>query len=360
MTDAVLVLVLVATVISSVVNRLGPYDGMSQALVQALRFVLPVFLARVHLTGPKSFRTFLVCLVWASIIYLPFALYEFRMSPMIHTKLYGFFQHTWLQFRRGSFWRPVVCFTHALDLGRFFAFSAYLAAFPLRRELMRWGKWGKYLFLAPLLGLLISMSFSPYLLFILLVGSFFLAKKFHRSAYLLPAAAFVWIFLVFAGARPYYGAVDVVAEVSPQRAQSLEYRIDALEEYRDEVLAQPVWGYSGWARGREQGVATDSIFLVRSITFGLVGACLFFGWWGWGAHNGLELARGLRGTAFGTIALGTAVLAPVCIAISVIDAATDTHVLLIVAAFVGMEGQFRTECRRAARPAPGQPAPAQG
>ena len=60
------------------------------------------------------------------------------MSPQIHRTLYGYFQHVFVQFERGGYWRPVVCFNHALDLGRFFAFAAFLAALPMRKELARY------------------------------------------------------------------------------------------------------------------------------------------------------------------------------------------------------------------------------
>ncbi|MBN2309435.1 MAG: hypothetical protein JXR94_10720, partial [Candidatus Hydrogenedentes bacterium] len=89
-----------------------------------------------------------------------------------------------------------------------------------------------------------------------------------------------------------------------------------------------------------------STFLVRSLRFGLIGAGLNFGWWLWVTYIGERLARRMRGTGFGRVALGIAVVTPICIAISVIDAALDLHIILTATSLLAMDTVFRAEQRR--------------
>ena len=338
--DALLVLLLIGAAVTSHTNELGIYDGLSAALSVVLDFVLLVFLARVHLSGPRALRTFLITLVWASVLYAPLALWEWRMSPQIHTTLYGYFQHRFIQFGRGGFYRPVVCFAHALRLARFFALAAFLAAFPLRRELARSGPLGNLVFLVPLGGLLLSMSPGPYLLFMSFCGLYWGFMNYRRLLYLVPGLGIVYIALVLLGHNPLYGAVDIVAMVSQDRAQSLQYRLDALQEYREPMLEQPWFGQGGWGRGRTRR-ATDSTYLVETLRFGLVGSSLLFGWWLWTMHIGLRLSNRTRGTGFSPIAWAISVVTALCILASFIDNALASHVLLIACGLVGVDGMMR-------------------
>ncbi|MCP4641578.1 MAG: hypothetical protein GY851_14135 [bacterium] len=344
--DLVLLAFLAGAVATSLDSGRGAYDGFSTALLETLKLLLPVFLARVHLNTPRAFRTFLLTLIWMSALYAPLAVWEWRMSPQLHRILYGYFQHSFFQHTRGSFYRPAVCFYHGLTLGRFFAFTAFLAAFPMRKELARWSQAGNYLFLAPLLGLLTSMSYSPYLLFALLVTLYFSTRRQSWTGYVLPALAFVWLFLMFLGMNPMAGVTDIVASFNPERAASLQYRIDALDIYRLNILERPILGWGGWGGGREIGVATDSEFLVRALRFGLLGAFLIFGWWVWTGHVALRFAVRTRGSALGRAAYGVAAVIPICVAISVIDAALDLHVLLAASGLTAVDGLARSMARR--------------
>ena len=72
-------------------------------------------------------------MVIAAVIYVPFALFEIRMSPVLHSWLYGYSQHPdFLQTLRGGGFRPMVFMVHGLALARFFLLGT-CAAFILGR-----------------------------------------------------------------------------------------------------------------------------------------------------------------------------------------------------------------------------------
>jgi hypothetical protein len=335
--DGIIVVVLVMTVSTSVVNGHGFYDGIVNAFNDTMAFVISFFLFRIYLGTPKGFRTFLVVLVWCSVVYTPLALWEWRMSPQIHTTLYGYFQHSFLQHARWGFYRPVICFGHGLQLGRFFAFAAFLALFPLRDVFRKQVTGGQWLFLVPMAGLALSMSFSPYMLFAGLCVMYVLMRRALWLGYVLPGVAAVYVFIVFMGYNPLYGMVDLFASVSVDRAESFRYRLDALNEYRVNILQQPILGWGGWGNGRITGRATDSVFLTRALSRGLVGAALLYSYYFIMLHVVLKTARLARGTPIANDVLSIAALLPFGIALCSVDSGLDLHVVMLGAGAIGLQ-----------------------
>lgn len=335
--DLLLVLLLVSILLTSLRNGLGLYNGLSTPLTRGLEFVLPIFLARVHLDTPKAVRTFLYTLVILSVPYSLMALWEFRMSPQFHYSWYGYYQHSFAQHHRGRFFRPLLFLSHGLAVGRLFACCAFLAALPLRRGLARLVPGGAFLFLFPSLGLLVSLSYGPWTIFLTLCGLYLLFRRWPWTLPVLPVAAFLWLAVVIAGARPYFGVADLVGKFNVQRGESLRYRFEALEDYRASILEQPILGHGGFGRGRVEGRATDSEALITSLGYGFSGVALYFGWWFWAMYVSWRLARRCRGAPFCTIALSAAALVAVGLAVSVIDVGLSHYVLLFTAGVLGVE-----------------------
>lgn len=300
-------------------------------------WVLPILLARIHIGTPNGIRTFLLWTIAAAVIYTPFAMWEFRMSPQVHTAVYGYFQHVFQQHYRGGFWRPIVCFSHALALGRFFAFAAFLALLPMRKDLVQlFGNIGNYVFLAPLAGLLLSMSFGPYLLFALLCSGYFIIQRQPVAAFIFPVGALIWLAVLFAGTQPGQGVVEDIASLNPDRAASLQYRLDALQEYKSVIMFRPFFGYGGWGGGRIEGRATDSQLLISMIDRGFIGTAFYIGWWFYGLYAAVRAMTHLRGRTGARRAAAVAILASLAIGVITIDAAFDVHLLVLLGACIAV------------------------
>jgi hypothetical protein len=335
--DSLLLLALGFGVATSVVNGLGVWDGITTVSRLILSLVLPVFLARVHLSTFEGLRSFALVLIWAGVLYTPLVVFEFRMSPQLHKMVYGHFQHMFAQAPRWGFWRPFVFFSHALTLGRFMALSAFLAMFPMRKYLAaRYGSVGSLLFLAPLLNLLLSMSLGPYLFFIIISGSYFAATRMASLAMLMPVGAVIWITVSLMGIQPLWPVVDLVDSVNPARARSLGYRLRAVDEYRSSIFQQPLYGHGRWGRGRIEGRATDSVFLTQAISRGLIGVALTFGWYFFAGWSGVRATRRARGTPYFDVVCGFAMLTPLALAITFVDNALDPHVAIAASAVAGV------------------------
>lgn len=325
MSDILLIAWMGSIVATSVLNLHGLYDGMSSAFDQVLGFVSLLFFARIYLQTPEALKTFVYTLVCTCIAYLPLMIWEFRMSPQLHTTVYGYFPHVFIQHFRWGQWRPIVFYVHALQLGRMFALVAFLSLFPLRKELARILPFGQFAFVFPMIGLVCSLSFGPYLMFLLLSGFYLFGRRTTWLLYVMPICAFIWLGIVFTGGETGELFVDMVRLISNQRAESLEYRLEALEDYRTNIMEKPFFGWGGWGSGRITGRATDSAILIMSLSRGFVGAILYFGWHFWMMHICLRAYHMTRGSRFGNLAFSVAILFSIALSVSTIDAALDGH-----------------------------------
>jgi hypothetical protein len=322
---------------TGLVNDDGYFTATSRAVQFGLEFAAPVFLARLHIGTPRDIRTFLVILIFGSVIYAPLAVWEFRMSPQLHTNTYGYFQHVFAQHQRGGYFRPIVYFEHALSLGRFFAFTAFMALLPMRRDFVdMFGRYGKFVFLIPLTGLIVSQSMSPYLLFAMLCTGYFALKKYTWALYALPVFAFVWVGLVLANMQPLFFMVSDISTLNADRAQSFGYRLRAWQDHVPVVWEQPMLGYGGFGRGRLENVAIDAQALNSILVRGILGSVLFYAWWIYALFATVNIHKIVPNSILAKRARGIALMIALGILISAIDKALGTWLLLLAGGSVGV------------------------
>src|SRR6056297_2639840 len=112
-----------------VLPGLAPYDAFSFGLSHAVLLV-PFLLGQRFLADEAALRDLLTAIAVAGVAYSLPALFEVRMSPQLHTWVYGFFPHQFLQQIRFDGFRPVVFLGHGLAVALFFS-MAFLAAAAL-------------------------------------------------------------------------------------------------------------------------------------------------------------------------------------------------------------------------------------
>ena len=105
-----------------------PYDAVHHLLMNMLDYVLPFTLAAAMFRGPKDLRIFFGILVGATLVYSLLQLVEMRLSPQLHRWVYGFFQHHFVQTKRGGGYRPMVFMSHGLAASLFTATGVLAAA----------------------------------------------------------------------------------------------------------------------------------------------------------------------------------------------------------------------------------------
>lgn len=289
--DLVLALFFVGVCITSVVNDLGIRDGLSSASHKFIIFGIPFWLGRMFVRTKSDLLVVAQAIVVGAAAYSLLAVWEWRMSPQIHTKLYGGFQHSFSQHARWGFYRPIVCFPHALGLGMFMSWTSLLAI-----SLYRAGVLPRPMGIPPvaivmllLLGLLTSMSLGPWGLFVLGLGVM-LYWRGPRSRWLCRVPiilAISWMAGRYTGITDGAFLTSAAEIVSQDRAASLDYRIRAESLLLARAHERPIFGWGGYGRNRvttEAGhsvVAPDGLWIILAGTYGLFGLLSFYVWWCW-------------------------------------------------------------------------------
>src|SRR4051812_47822860 len=70
--------------VTSITNGLGVWDGSSNMLSQVITWGLPYFIGRLYCSDSRGLRELAVGIFIGGLLYVPFCLFEMRMSPQLH------------------------------------------------------------------------------------------------------------------------------------------------------------------------------------------------------------------------------------------------------------------------------------
>lgn len=273
---------------SSLGNDLGWYDGLSGVLYQLIGWGLPYLAGRLYCSTDDGLRELAAAVVGGGLLYVPFCLWEVRMSPQLHRLVYGYHQHDWVQTLRLGGYRPMVFMHHGLMVGLWMA-VATLAGFALWRGRVVRSVLGVPLWLAVPSLLVVTVLCKSLGAFVLLVVGIvsLLGMRWLRVS--LPVAIlvllpFVWVGGRITGSWTWDEIGALTGSIEAQRASSLEYRILAEDQVLEKALLKPVFGWGGWDRhlrvqdarglrgaGQHESIATDSLWIITLGRYGFIG-----------------------------------------------------------------------------------------
>lgn len=283
--------------LSSLANGLGAYDAASSILQRCVTWGSFWLLGRAYFSDLGGLRALAHALFLGGLAYAPLCLIEMRLSPQFHTWLYGFHQHSFAQSLRGEGWRPVVFMEHGLAVSLWMSFAALAGLWLWTSKRLR----PAYLGIPAgvcVAGLVIVALLCRSAGALALLGAglgVFLLRRTWAAA-LVPLILLVPLAYVSVRASGLWtgqGLVRLVEEASPERAESLAYRLRAEDLLVEHALRQPLFGWGGFGRNRPStfdvsaaALATDGFWVIA------LGQCGFFG----------------LGSALGAFLLGPAVL----------------------------------------------------
>ncbi len=275
---AVLSLVPLATALS---NDMDLNEVVSATMAGVTAYGVPYVLGRAYFGDPPSLRELAKALVVAGVAYVPFCLFEIRMSPNLHSWTYGFATFQFVQALRGGGYRPTVFMMHGLMLALFMV-SATLVAYWMWRS-----RSPARLLGVPLGWYVVALGITSVLLrsagaqFLLVAGILAL-----ESTRLLRTSAMVVVLLVLPGAYCISRTagwqpdqlVDIVSDaISLERADSFQFRVRNENLLIEKALQRPVLGWGRWGRNHvydESGrivTTTDGLWIVALGRTGLLG-----------------------------------------------------------------------------------------
>ena len=249
---------------SSVANGLGVYDGLSSVLYTTIRWGVPYYFGRVYFTDTDILKTLALTIFIGGVTYVPFSLYELKMSPQLHRLTYGFHQHDFLQtLREDGGYRPMVYMDHGLMAAMWMMLATLMGTWLyITKALPK-----KILFVpsSVLLGILVitflmyqSMAAVSYFM----LGTFmlYLGMK-SRSISLVIVLLIVPYLYIFSRTTGYWDGTNlsnfIAKNISPARAQSLQFRFDNETILIDKALQGSFFGWGGYGRARVKSEEDD-------------------------------------------------------------------------------------------------------
>ncbi|MGY6535719.1 MAG: hypothetical protein ACXIVG_10275 [Pararhodobacter sp.] len=261
------------------------YDSASE-LARQLIVMVPFFLARHYLRTEAALTEILRALAVGGLIYALPMLFEVRFSPQLHTWVYGFFQHDFIQAMRAGGFRPFVFMPHGLWVA-FFAFMAAMAGVALAMTAVQEKRRQTLLvslILIALVPLCKSLGVIVYSLLLIPALLFLPARAHLLFGLLISFLVLAYPMMRGAGLIPTQALVERIEQFNPDRAQSLEYRFDNEDRVIAHVRDKPLLGWGGWGRfmphDPETGtsrVVVDGLWVITIGQYGWLGYLALFG-----------------------------------------------------------------------------------
>jgi hypothetical protein len=275
---------------TSISNGLGLYDGYMSATTQMFMWGVPYLIGRVYFCDGKGMKELMTALVTGALIYLPFVLFEVRMSPQLHYIVYGKYQHAFEQTIRLGGWRPMVFMNHGLMLSMFVVVAS-LALFWLWRTRYVTRIWSipvSWLCVILLVTALLCRSTGA--IGLLLIGiTLLLGCAYMKTTW--PLLAICIAIPIYIFARVGVGWDGQILEdtltpvVGEERVSSLMYRVRNEVRLVDHANNRFLLGWGGWGRAFQipsdeetfaPRAVPDSMWIIAFAQFGVIGLVSLF------------------------------------------------------------------------------------
>jgi hypothetical protein len=273
--------------ISSLANGHGAHDAISAILIQGVEWGFPYLVGRAMFRDSAALDQLARALFVGGLVYAPLCLYEVRMSPQLHATFYGFAQHAFLQHVRMGGYRPLVFMEHGLMVGLWMSIAT-VAGFTLwwRGGLPRLARMSAgWLLLLLFATTVLCKSMGALALLALGAAAVFAVRAAGKRVviWVLVAAPVLFVFARLICNWQARELIDLLMQHYPDRAQSVEFRIQSEQVFMPGIWHHPWFGWSLWGFTPASPdpddplhFARDSYWLITSCCFGLVGMGLFF------------------------------------------------------------------------------------
>jgi hypothetical protein len=283
--DVPIAIFCICPVVTSLVNGLGLWDGASSMLNNFVTWGMPYLIGRIYFTDLISIRELAISFFVGGLLYVPLCLFEVRMSPKLHSMVYGFAPRE-VQIRFGG-WRPNVFMDGGLQVGMWMAAASLIGIWLWWTGALKklWGVSVAWLVWPLFATTVLCRSSGALVLLIVGLGAMWycsIAKS--RLAFvcliLLPPT-----YIFVRSAEIWHGEqfISLVEMIDKKRADSLQFRIDNEDILAAKAMQRPLLGWGGWGRSRvydewDRDISvTDGRWIIELGAHGIVGVVGCFG-----------------------------------------------------------------------------------
>lgn len=273
-----------APVPASISNNLGLYDALSEAQMQLVTWGLPYLIGRIYFSDMRSIRQLAIAIVIGGLIYVPFCLWESRMSPQLHNQLYGYHQHQFMQSIRLGGFRPTVFMVHGLMVATWMTTATLLAVWMWVSGSVKriWEIPMPIIIVVLLATAILCRSIGAMALLTGGLGALFMVRWLKTPLPVLCIILVVPIYITLRAPNIWTGKnlVDLAETfTNPRAAQSLRWRFQNEKILAEKAMQRPIFGWGGWGRSRvrdawgRQLAFIDSLWIIvfgRTGIYGLI------------------------------------------------------------------------------------------
>jgi hypothetical protein len=233
------------------VQSVGGYDAFSAALEQFI-FMLPFFLGRRVFRNHTDIEYIFRVTVIAGLCYSVPMLFEVRMSPQLHSWVYGYFPSDFVQNIRDGGFRPVVFLGHGLMVA-FFTMTTVVAAaafWRIKSRLAGMPAFGSVIYLSVILIFCKSLGSLIYGVVLLPLVKWTKPLTQLRVAVLLATVSLTYPLLRTEGLVPVNSMIDIASMVNAERADSLAVRFGQEAMLLEHASSRIFFGWGRYGRSR--------------------------------------------------------------------------------------------------------------
>jgi hypothetical protein len=239
--------------VTSLSNGLGAYDGLSTAIQQTILWGLPYVMGRAYFGDFKGLQELAIVLFIGGLIYIPLCLYEIRMSPQLHSIIYGFHQHNFSQTMRFGGWRPTVFLQHGLAVGLFMCMTSLIGTWLWYRMPLRIfpGRSVGWLIVLLLITSVLVKSWGALVLLAVGLLVLFLSTMLRTRVFVVLLLLSFPFYIVARTVGGWSGdQLLAFAQLSgsEDRVESLQTRLRSEYYLMERAKLQPLFGWGGWDR----------------------------------------------------------------------------------------------------------------
>jgi len=268
--------------ISSIVNGAGAYDGFSAVLDEVFRWGLPYLIGRAYLADSEGLHLLCLGVAVGGLLYVPFCVFELRMSPILNMTVYGFSGRGGMDFgERYGGYRPMVFLSFGLELGWWMC-CASLASYQLWTSGLVKRLFGYPMSVLTIILSLVTVACKATGALVLIAVGFIVIMFSKRTKTSVLLWALIPIAPLYCVARPFgimSGEQPVAIATSlfgGDRAQSLQFRFEQEEILMRNAMQRPIFGWSrngGFNPVSADGksITTDGLWIIVFGASGYVG-----------------------------------------------------------------------------------------
>lgn len=254
------------------------HDAIASSFANYMKMIIFILALQLIKTSEDQIKIFKFLTIAGLCYSLPILL-EIRLSPQLHTWIYGFFPHVFGQQIRGDGYRAVVFLGHGLLVAMFILVTLASATVLWRNRINIYGIPTLLIMCFLAIVLVLSKTFSAYFLAILLIPSiiFLSSGLMNTVSKMLILMVILYPLLTFLKIMPHQEILDFVSSLNSERASSLAYRFHMETILIEHASEKTLFGWGGWNRNRPWGAVPDGYWIVLFGSQGLMGFLAVFG-----------------------------------------------------------------------------------